>query len=440
MRLLSLYIPLMTVVGSLLPDVQATPVPSLTVATYNSKFLSACMAKERQKHFHEVVRNLHGVDVVALQEVRDRFAAEHYFKPDSWTVIIDDDSTDDMNLAYAVRKGLPYTLDSENLINADSQTDFAFPDGHGNFIDSRRLLKLNISTEFGDVMVLNHHAKSRYNGRTVTDQQRINAALDIVDYLDHLPNKKVILLGDFNDTPDDASTNTLELGRLSARELENSKGAYLINLTEPLAAEDNVSYGLKNDAKTGAYFQKVNSVVVGSRQANLDNFESDVANTHGLYDQIFISTELAELYGNKSFTRIFEHTSAIVGNQDTRASDHVPVLSTLGTTGRTKPDIIITSLLPNPIGSDTQNETITLRNQGPDYLGGLLLRDASQSTSVLEVSLPSRSELTITIPSGVTLNNSGDTISLFDEYEQPLDSVSYSSCKEGIEITFKEEL
>ncbi|ASO30609.1 MULTISPECIES: hypothetical protein [Vibrio] len=64
---------------------------------------------------------------------------------------------------------------------------------------------------------------------------------------------------------------------------------------------------------------------------------------------------------------------------------------------------------------------------------GSLLPDASQSTSVLEASLPSRSELTITIPSGVTPNNSGDTIFLFDEYEQPLDSVSsYSSCKEGI--------
>lgn len=440
MRLLSLYIPLLTGVGLLLPSVHATPVSPLTVATYNSKFLSACMPKARQKHFHEVIRHLKGVDVVALQEVRDRSAAEYYFKPDSWTVIIDDDSTDDMNLAYAVRKGLTYTLDSGNLINADSQRDFAFSSDNQNFIDSRRLLKINISTEFGYVTVLNHHAKSRYNGRAVTDQQRLDAAMDIIDYIDHSPNKRVILLGDFNDTPDDASANTLELGRLSARELENSNDSYLINLTEPLAAEDKVSYGLKSNAITDSYFQKVDPVVAGSRQTNLENFDSDVANSHGLYDQIFISTELAELYGNKSFTRIFEHTSAILGNQDTRASDHVPVLTSLGLTGHAKPEITITAILPNPIGTDFQNETITLRNNGPAFQGGLILRDASNSTSVLEVNLPSLSELTITIPFGVTLNNSGDNIFLFDEYEQGLDSVTYSSCKEGIEITFKDEI
>ncbi|MEF1289145.1 hypothetical protein [Vibrio sp. M260118] len=82
MRLLYLYIPL---VDSLLHDAHATSVTSLTVASYNSKFLSACTTKVRQKHFHEVVRNLYGVDVVALQKVRDRFAVEHDFRPDSWT-------------------------------------------------------------------------------------------------------------------------------------------------------------------------------------------------------------------------------------------------------------------------------------------------------------------------------------------------------------------
>lgn len=439
MRLLRSYFSLMTVLGSVLLSAHSAAVQPLTVATYNSKFLSACMPKERQQHFHEVVSNLSGVDIVALQEVRDRFAAEYYFRPDSWTVVIDDESTDDMNLAYAIRKGLLYKLESGQSTNADSQSDFVFSRENSNFIDDRRVLKIDISTDFGYVTVLNHHAKSRYNGRAITEQQRLNSALDIIDYLDHSLNNRVILLGDFNDTPDDASANTLELGRLSDRELENAKDSYLINLTEPLAAQDRVSYGLKSNAVTGAYFQKVNPIVVGSRQANLDNFYSDSVNSHGLYDQIFISPELAELYGNKSFTRVFEHTSAIAGNQDTRASDHIPVLTTLGLSNHAKPELAIKALLPNPIGSDSQNETITLRNNGFGYRGGLILRDASNHSSLLEVDLPSLSEITVTLRSGVTLNNSGDTISLFDEHEQHLDSVTYSSCKEGVEITFKDE-
>lgn len=69
-------------------------------------------AEREPKNFQQVVDHLEGVDIVALQEVRDRFAAEYYFDPEKWVIILDDDSTDDMNLAFAVRKGVDYTLAS----------------------------------------------------------------------------------------------------------------------------------------------------------------------------------------------------------------------------------------------------------------------------------------------------------------------------------------
>ncbi|MGR5144428.1 hypothetical protein ACQKPX_22490 [Photobacterium sp. DNB23_23_1] len=77
---------------------------TLRVATYNSKFLSACMNKGRVINYQYVADKLGDVDVIALQEVRDRYSVERYFTPDKWSVIMDDDSTDDMNLSYMVRK------------------------------------------------------------------------------------------------------------------------------------------------------------------------------------------------------------------------------------------------------------------------------------------------------------------------------------------------
>ena len=50
---------------------------NLRLATYNSKFLPACMNKVRVINYQSVINNLNA-DVVALQEVRDRYAVERY--------------------------------------------------------------------------------------------------------------------------------------------------------------------------------------------------------------------------------------------------------------------------------------------------------------------------------------------------------------------------
>ncbi|PFG58125.1 hypothetical protein ATG66_0661 [Vibrio sp. ES.051] len=47
-------------------------------------------------------------------------------RPKNGVLITDDDSTDDMNLAYAVLSGVIYRLEPGNLKNADDITDFVF--------------------------------------------------------------------------------------------------------------------------------------------------------------------------------------------------------------------------------------------------------------------------------------------------------------------------
>ncbi|QBH29569.1 Ribosomal protein S2 [Vibrio vulnificus] len=49
----------------------------LRLATYNSKFLSAYMNKVRVINYQETVPRLNA-DIIALQEVRDRYALERF--------------------------------------------------------------------------------------------------------------------------------------------------------------------------------------------------------------------------------------------------------------------------------------------------------------------------------------------------------------------------
>ncbi|HFQ4975373.1 TPA: hypothetical protein ACGUT0_001874 [Vibrio vulnificus] len=411
-------------------------VETLSFATYNSKFLSACMNKVRIINYQAVIEKLDDVDVVALQEVRDRYALERFFPKDKWTVIIDDNSTDDMNLAFAIKKGISYRLESGNVENADAVLDFAFDHLNKNFVDQRRLLKVVITHQNKDILVLNHHAKSRYNGRSVTDEQRIQAALDIVSYISTVGFEHVALLGDFNDTPDDASLNSLEIGMKASMAVENDIGTFLVNVTEPLVANDEVSFGLKSLAKTSTIIERVEPSIMGSRQQNIDNYDSDTAVTHAMYDQILISPKLLSLFQGKQHTTVFDFTDAVIGNDDTRASDHVPVILTLGIIQPKIPNLKIKALLPNPAGTDYGNETITIKNEGEDFSGDIIVQDLSLKNTVLNVSLNEGQSKTYFIKEGVSLNNSNEEIKILDRYERLLDKVFYLSSKEQTEIYF----
>ncbi|ENM3764394.1 endonuclease/exonuclease/phosphatase family protein [Vibrio cholerae] len=407
----------------------------LRLATYNSKFLSACMNKVRVINYQETVHKLNA-DIIALQEVRDRYAVERFFPSDQWNIIIDDESTDDLNLAFVIRKGLDFRLASGNILNADENIDFAFPKSNSHFIDERRVLTLYVTYKNKEIVFLNHHAKSRYNGRSITDEQRTQAALDLIDYINTISTPYIVLLGDFNDTPDDRSLNTLEIGQLSSLHLENNKGTFLVNLTEPLIEHDMVSYGLKSNDVTDSIVKRINPSITGSRQKNLLNIDTELAMEKALYDQILLSASLYVFLGGQLQAKAFDWPIAIQGNEDTRASDHIPIYVDFLCLDCDKPTLKISSLLPNPSGSDKGKETVTIHNIGPDFQGTIILQDSSLAHEVIEINIKKDQMLTHVISSGVTLNNTGDTIRILDRYEEIIDEVTYEKSQEQTEIYF----
>lgn len=297
---------------------------SLRIASYNSNYLSACVNYARKEAFQSTV-NLLNADVIAFQEVRDRSALELFFPAEQWHIIIDNESTDDQNLAYVIRKGVDYSLISGSIHNAEKE-DFLFTSS-SNFPDKRDVLTLIVRERYlgtdRELLILNHHAKSRYGGRESTEPTRIAASLEIVKWIKSQDLKDIVVLGDFNDTPDDASVNTLEMGINSVLEMENSIGSLLINLSEPLVLEDYVSYGLNSRSLT-ADKVSVNPVDIGSRFRNFTEFSDDINVGKAMYDQILVSPTLLPALTNVSHD-IFSNPVAVLGNSSTRASDHIPI-------------------------------------------------------------------------------------------------------------------
>lgn len=180
----------------------------LRIASYNVKCLNACVNSVREDSLRSTLADL-DADILALQEIKDRRALEYFFPPALWNIIIDDESSDDQNLAYVIKKNVSYRLLSGSTSNAEPE-DFLFT-ASTNFPDRRDVLRIYVAVQElnGEVELLNHHAKSRYNGRITSEAKRLGAALEISSYIDTLSQQFVLLLGEFNDNPDDASLNTL---------------------------------------------------------------------------------------------------------------------------------------------------------------------------------------------------------------------------------------
>ena len=132
----------------------------------------------------------------------------------------------------------------------------------------------------------------------------------------------------------------------------------------------------------------------------------------GAIDVLYIDGPLADQFNNA------QSTSSSFG------SDHLAVFATTGDlaindTGSPEIDsITITNALPNPSGRDAENETITLTYTGSDTanISGWSLRDRAGRiyTFPLDTQLnPGDNEIRLIVNS-MPLNNSGDTITLFD--------------------------
>lgn len=405
---------------------------SFRIASYNIKYLTACLNGTRERSLSSVIDNLNA-DIIGVQEVKDRKALEYFFDPEDWLILIDDESNDDQNLAFVIRNSVNYRLASGQRLNV-GDSDFIFPNS-SNFPDKRDVLKVYISLPQieGEIEILNHHAKSRYDGRVTSESVRIGAALEIVDYIKASEPSRIILLGDFNDTPDDASLNTIENGQLSQLEMENDLGSLMVNLAEPVLQLDYVTYGLNTRSIVD---ESINATIRGSRINNYRGYDDDYEVRKALYDQILISTHFYETL-NYPQIAIYTEADAIQGNDNTRASDHVPIMVTLFNVEDEVGHINITSILPNPVGPDNDHEKVTLRSTLPYIFSGTVsLLDAAGNQYETYIEIPPYQTTTITLQNtALSLNNSGDSVSLVYEGFH-VQTISYSNSKEGTQINF----
>jgi len=100
--------------------------------------------------------------------------------------------------------------------------------------------------------------------------------------------------------------------------------------------------------------------------------------------------------------------------------------------------IIITEILPNPAGSDALNEFIEIYNpnDAPVDLAGWQLDDAeggSRPHTIGKVTIASHEYLVFTRPqTGLALNNTSDSVRLYDRANRLVDSMSYVKTKQDL--------
>jgi len=139
-----------------------------------------------------------------------------------------------------------------------------------------------------------------------------------------LKGRNVVLLGDFNDTPDDASMNILETGSPNAfGKMEDEPDEFMVNLCESLWARGMVTHGASDrrlDKKTGL----INNVYPEARKRNDNTRGRDAGSGPILFDQILVSKNLEGAVAGDAAT-IYRKPQALQGPGFNRPSDHLPV-------------------------------------------------------------------------------------------------------------------
>jgi endonuclease/exonuclease/phosphatase family metal-dependent hydrolase len=401
------------------------------VAAYNIQFLNTAISQARRDNLKEVIRLLNA-DVIALNEIDDRASLAQVFPPDQWQIVIDDDSANNQDVAVVVRRPLEVRGMNSNL-NADDQ-HFLFPSPADNdpFPDRRDVLKVEVGFPGSSrgFFILAVHAKSRREGRDRTEGRRVRASRLLVQKLrQDFDDKDYILLGDFNDNPDDRSLNILESGDPDASfEEEERDGPFLINLMEPLVAAGHVSHGRE---ELDIISDRINTIDSGSRARNRNGLGTNNHTGDILFDQMLISMGLREAYVGGS-AKVFDRAIALSGGAN-RASDHLPVFADFAFgDGAIEPPsgVRIVSLLPNPDGTDAGREEVTIGNftSAALSLNGWTMRDRTGSQCQLSGLIPTNSRLTIRLPANVMpLGNNGDEVELRDNTGTVRHKVSYTA-------------
>jgi beta-lactamase superfamily II metal-dependent hydrolase len=102
-------------------------------------------------------------------------------------------------------------------------------------------------------------------------------------------------------------------------------------------------------------------------------------------------------------------------------------------------NVVIESLLPNPVGDDLHNEEVSLRNKGATAvsLANWFLQDASGRVWLLShigIIPPGQSVTVRRNGMPMNLNNNGDEITLYDDRRQAQDRFRYTTSQEGVRI------
>lgn len=303
------------------------------VATYNIFFLDAGISAARKANLQRVIQEL-DADIIGFQEINDRKALENIL-PESYAVALLDDPAELQEVAVAVRA--PFEIDTFKTVFPGPDLDFAFP-------RKRDVLEARVSGRGREFVVFVHHAKSRRGGRGETDPRREKAAALLVEHIraKHAGDT-VILLGDFNDNPDDKSVNILEFGTpAAAGGIDSTADTFLFNATEALLAKDYCSHGYNYLFRDGqaAHFDPV---VAGSRAENNKwrgkphDYRRDVKIKAILFDQILVSLRLRRALLDRGIVNIraaaagqpsrirFVDGKLVYTRRGEFASDHVPV-------------------------------------------------------------------------------------------------------------------
>lgn len=316
------------------PVAQATT--PVRIASYNIKQLSGndirCFANvtgqgDRLSRLQSVITSL-DADIIGMQEISDRDALELIFGTEDWTLVFDDEASGCTNLALAVRKPLEVAGAVNNALNAgpqhflfENESDFAFP-------EQRDVLDVEVVLPNGDgtIRVFVHHGLSRSSGRADTDERRVAASQAMLEVFQNISaNQRYIVVGDFNDTPDDACSNILEQGNTSAAAaIENDLNTFMVNLMEPIFAGDNVTFGRDANNISGGV---VNTVNPGIRQSNFDARNSNTNTGDNMLDNILVPLSFYQESYVPGSANILKVAATTEGDSDTRASDHLPVFA-----------------------------------------------------------------------------------------------------------------
>ncbi len=318
------------------PQVHAAGRPSGTfrVATYNVEWFSEEANPARVANLRSVLGHV-DPDVVAFEEVQSEKALRQILDSD-WDVGMEDDPSDQQETAIAVRR--PFVLVS-------AQPVFSGPAFEKSFPHDRDGLRCVVQSPEGVQLVFYVvHLKSRRGGRLETDPEREAACGLLAAYVhSHQDEKEVIVLGDFNDAPDDASAEALETGNLLVEggPIPDTR-KFLVNLTRKLADLDYVTIGM-HDLFQG---RDLRPIVPGAKADNdrlrgLDySYPRDVKVKQGFFDQILVSDPLSEhaqvyVYGGADALRGQPGRTRVSGNsveytfKGDLASDHLPVYADL---------------------------------------------------------------------------------------------------------------